>query len=163
MDVSEDGMPLLLLVDKEYEFESEEFSAWNILFGYADGAPQRITEYPMGIGITALGDENYLVTLKESDFGGDYYLYRVQNVAAELIKVTSFFDNWHEGTLFVNDIEVSEEEYDEMWLSMSIEFLLRTDHPGTPYTVEPFEEYLSQSFTREEAAQIFIDYADTLG
>ena len=52
IDVSGDGVPLLLLVEK-YDMYGWDIH-WNILFGFADGVFQRITPFHTGIGIATV-------------------------------------------------------------------------------------------------------------
>lgn len=162
IDISGDGVPLLLLVDKSDEYYGW-YIYWNILFGYADGALQRITTYPTGIGIMKTENENLLSLFNFGDFGGSYAFYRVRNGAVEFVSSIDFFTNfWHEeGIYSIDNVEVSEDEY---WTALSeiqnqMEHFMETDHPGNLYILPAFMEYLAQPFTREQAAQIFRDYA----
>ena len=176
IDVAGDGVPLLLLVEKDDKYGWDIH--WNMLFGFADGQLQRITDWPTGVGIATTENENLLVLMREHDFGGRLWFYRVQNGAAEFVSDMRFASDWHQGIFYVGDIELSEDEFFDMmemiieeagyeawndwWMTMldfPIERLMQTGHPGEVYSMPAFEEYLLQSFTRDEAVQIFLDHA----
>ena len=167
IDVSGDGVPLLLLVEKDHSSLEGLILAWNILFGYADGELQRISNLLEGIGIKPLEDENLIGLLVETDFGGYYHWHRVQNGAAELVSVTTFESNWHaEGgaTFFIDGVQFgSQAEYMAELAKIPLEYLLGPSHPGFVFVVPEFRNYLSRSFSREEVAQMFLDYAASLG
>ena len=162
LDISGDGVPLLLLAERD-DTISWGPAYWSILFGFADGALQRITDFPTGIGVATIENERLLALVGWSDFGGRISLYRIQNGAAELVSRTRFFADWHNGAFYIDDAEVSEDEFWTTIENFSIEHLMETSHPGTVHPLPIFQEYLPQAFTRGEAVQIFLDYADVAG
>ncbi|MCL2674388.1 MAG: hypothetical protein FWE92_03560 [Defluviitaleaceae bacterium] len=161
IDVSGDGIPLLLLAVKFEDYWGTN-QYWNILFGYANGEIQRITER-MAIGMMHIDGENLLSVGWVTDFGGSYDFYRVQNGAAEFVSTMRFVADWHGGTphgeISIDSEELSPEEYWEILAATPTKRLMDRDHPGfvTPYST--FEEYLSQSFTSDQLMQIFLDHA----
>ena len=165
IDVSGDGIPLLLLAVEEHESFSDYFCVWNILFGYTDGALQRITEFPLGVGVSYAENETLLVLMWESDSWSTYDWYRVNNGAAEFI-FTDSYEAWrNEGVYRINDVDVSEEEFNRaMFIEAPnrFEHLLSRGHTGYVFVDSAFTEYLQQLFTREQVEQIFRDYAETL-
>ena len=158
IDVFGDGIPLLLLAERDATI-SWGNAYWNILFGFADGSLQQITDYPTGIGIATVENENLLALVNWSNFSGMISLYRVRYGAAELISKTHYFNDWHNGAFYIDDIEVSEDEFWRAIEELSIEHLMEKDHPGTIHPLPSFVEYLTPSVNREQAVQIFIDYA----
>ena len=159
IDISGDGVPLLLLAERDYEIGLGN-SHWGILFGFLRGEFQRITEYPVGIGIATIGNERLLALEAWSDFGGWISLYRVHSGETRAVSTTYFFNDFHNNAFYIDDIQVSKSEFWRTIEEMSIEYLLRMDHPGTIHPLPIFEEYLSQSFSREQAIQIFSGYVE---
>jgi len=169
IDVTGDGVPLLLLVEKANETGAET-GQWgslplhlNLLFGYKNGELQKIAQF-MGIGIELLNDERLLSVGWVTDFGGSYDFYRINNGAAEFTTTMRFVADWHGGTphgeISIDGEEFSPEEYWAVLETIPAERLMDKGHPGNVEICQTFEEYLSQSFTREQAMQIFLDYAE---
>jgi hypothetical protein len=164
LDISGDGVPLLLLAQEEIETGDH----WGVptystlLFGYADGELQIITEF-MGIGIWSTENENLLSVFWETDFGSTFSLYRVYNGSAELVSNENYTSDWHGGLISINGIAVSEEEFFAAYAEIPLERLMERGHPGCIIAGLSFEEYLSELFTREQAIQILLDYVDTFG
>jgi hypothetical protein len=167
IDVSGDGVPLLLLVVEDNNEWSRSLLVWNMLFGYSDGAIQRITEQPLGVGITVEEDETLLVLMHETDFYSTYDWYRVNNGAAEFIKTDTYVSNWHDGdggAFFINDIEVNVDDFIAVSTELEnrIKYLLRRGHTGYMVVEPAFMEYLQQLLTREQAVQIFRNHVESL-
>jgi len=158
IDVFGDGVPLLLLAERDFTI-SWGSAYWNILFGFADGALQKITDYPIGIGIATVENENMLALVNWSDFGGWISLYRVRNGTAELISNTHYFSDWHNRAYYIDDVEVSGDEFWQIIDGLSIEHLMMNDHPGTLHPSPIFAVYLTPYIAREQAMQIFLDHA----
>jgi len=160
IDVSGDGVPLLLLVDK-----SGGSDLWGgltmhqpLLFGYTNGEIQQIAEY-IAIGLMLEGDETLLSVGRKSDFGGSYNFYRISNGAAEFVSTKEFVADWSRGEFSIDGVELSSEEYSAALEAIPTSHLIYSWHPGNKTASPMFEEYLLQPFAREQAMQIFLDYA----
>ena len=158
LDISGDGVPLLLIVEKDDMYSWDIH--WNLLFGFKDGELQQITKLPTGIGIATLNDERLLALVCWSDFGGWICLYRVQHGAAVHISSTHFKIDRHNNAFYIDDVEAGENEFWEAMEELSIKHLMATTHPGTVNSLLLFEKYLYQSFSREQVMQMFKNYAN---
>jgi hypothetical protein len=145
IDVSGDGIPLLLLAQEE----TETGDHWGVptystlLFGYASGELQIITEF-FGIGIWSAEDENLLSVSWETDFGSRFYLYRVNNGGAKLVATENYISDWHGGLISINGAVVSEEEYFAAYAEIPLKRMLEKGHTGCIVASSMFEEYLTQ-------------------
>ena len=164
IDLVGDGVPLLLLAVRNYSVSwgyAHEF----ILFGFAGGELQQITDGITGIGFATVENEDLLSLVIWNDFGGDVSFHRVKNGAAELVSITRFVHDRHAGiyligsVFYIDDIKVSEEEFWFTKEGLSIVYLMQMDHPGTIHPTQIFANYLNHSFSREQAIQIFLYYA----
>jgi len=176
IDVSGDGFPLLLLIEKgekqsysigDYYSLGVDYSQWNmylqvqnILFGYLDGEVHMIAQ-SSGIGIAPLHDSALLCLMRESDYGGMYYFHKINYGAAELISSKSFSSHTGEERYYVDEVEVSEEEYRAIRSTISMEYFMTTDHPGNVIVIPTFMEYLPHYFTRDQLMQILREYSST--
>jgi hypothetical protein len=170
IDVTGDGVPLLMLVEK-----TDETDAWNnewaglpmqsaLLFGYSNGEIQHFPQ-SMAIGIMLIDGERLLSVGGVSDFGGSYDFYRVHNAAAEFVSTMKIVADWHGGTphgeISIDGIEINPEEYWEILETIPTERLIDKWHPGNTVVTPLFEAYISQPLTREQAIQMFLDYAES--
>ena len=160
IDVSGDGVPLLLLAEKDNTDRWTLPMYATLLFGYADGKLQKITELH-GIGIWTTAYEN-LLSIMRSGYRSEYNLYQVSNGAAKWVSTKTYESFNHPAVFRIDDVEVSEEEYWEFISELPMEYLMRPDHPGNIYATSVFIEYLAQPITREQAAQIFAEHANVL-
>ena len=162
VDVSDDGIPLLLLIDKKNQDESREGGNaskrhTNLLFGYMDGKLQQIVEGPTSVGVL-LDDEKFLVLMDES-ISNVYVMYRVNNGAAEVVSKTEFREQGFDERIFlIDEVEVSKNEYQAALSKFRIERLFVADRYGYSY------DYTTdgQSYSRDQLVQIFQDYAESL-
>jgi len=163
IDVSGDGVPLLLLIG-----QADETGQWgdlplhpNLLFGFADNL-QLITQF-MAVGITEFDGENLLTIGGVSDFGGSYHFYRVDGGAAEFVSTMIFVADWHGGTppgeISIDGVELSPEDYFAALEAIPTVSLIEKWHPGNVVATSLLQAHMPQPFTREQAAQIFTDHA----
>ena len=160
IDISGDGIPLLLLIDK-----ADEADTWSnlplhvpLLFGFADGELQKIA-YFSAIGIVSDENEELLSVGWVTDFGGSYDLYRVNNGAAEFVSTLTFVADWHggdpHGEISIDGEEVSPDEYWTILENIPTKLIIEKWHPGNTVVPSIFKEYLSQSYTREQVIGYF--------
>ena len=167
LDISGDGIPLLLLVGKTYEStERGDLPLYsNILYGYADGRVLPI-KINTALGIMQKDGENLLSLGWVTDFGGSYHFYRVQSGTLEYVSTMRFVADWHGGTphgeISIDGVPLSPEEYWERLAAIPTIRLMDRDHPGFVTPTETFRQYLSQAFTVEQIARIFLNYAVSL-
>ena len=166
IDISGDGVPLLLIAQKDRRGASPtsfyDVDVRYLLFGFANGELQRIASAGSGMGVAAMRNEN-LLSFYWGYYGITYELYTVTNGFAELSAIKVFEYGPPDGITSIDGIQVSPEKYWETIEEMGrhIESLLSLG-PGGQGAVAfpPFSEYLTHYFTREQAAQIFLDYAE---
>lgn len=165
IDISGDGVPLLLLVEK-----ADHTAQWgdlplhpNLLFGFADGELQRITQF-MAVGTTQKGDETLLTIGAISDFGGSYNFYRVHYGAAIFDSTMLFVADWHggvpHGEININGEILSPEDYWAILETIPEVSLIEQWHPGNVVVSSALEPYLMAAFTRGQAVQMFLDHAE---
>ena len=184
LDVSNDGIPLLLLVVGNPPNESGILGSCSryFLYGYKNGTIQEI-KIRGNLGLSSINEERLLVfeyedTVEWASYGIEYH--RIQNGTPELILEANAYywiQSWGQYNIerngkeyvmnrdyyFINNEEVGEEEF-EMKISNNkekIERLLWEDGADLSVT-EPFRKYLPKTNTRTQAAQVFQAYANSL-
>jgi len=164
IDVSGDGVPLLLLLANVGDDEARSFGGPPLhpplLYGFENGEIQKIVEYA-AIGIMVVDNNRFLSTGWVHDFGGGYDLYRINNGAAEFDSTMGFSADVHtpNSKIHINGREVSIDEYWEEMKKIPTIRLIDQWHPGNTEASPLFIDYLVQPITREDAMQIFIDHA----
>ena len=169
MDVAGDGVPLLFLL------WGSEMGLGYYLYGYENGVSRRIDCY-YSLTVVSMNGE---ILLREIADESSYevcvfiFFYRISNGAAALVSETLFrtyvvdYDaEDHEYRYYVDDDEVSPEEFNRIYFDLTkpeseIETLVRARHT----TTEPdgsFSALMSREYSRDEAVQLFVDYADAL-
>ena len=160
LDVSGDGVPLLLLVKEELGHGLAWDTYRNLLFGFAGGEIQEILEYSTGIGIATENGERLLLLALEHDFGGKHHFYRVSNGSAEFVSTTTFVYGIHENVFTINGVDVAQEEVRAMFEEDYFERFMWTSHHGPISVTDSFGALLVQTLTRDQAEQLFLDYAN---
>ena len=167
MDVAGDGVPLLFLLWQG------EYNLGYFLYGYENGSSHRIDCYDtltvvLMDGEILLRDFMDESTYEDCDLIG---FFRVSNGTAELVSDTLFrsqivdYDaDKSEYLYYINGDEVSRADYDRRYHELmppesEIETLIGVRHTAY-YPCGSFSELLSIEYSRDQAVQIFINYAD---
>jgi|GEM_PF-3315036 len=172
IDVSGDGVPLLLLVTYRDGIQRQgSFSVFssnteysNLLFGFADGEVQQLT-WNTAISITEVEGEQLLTVGWVSDFGGYYDFYRIQSGAATFVMRKTFvsLQTWHteDGVAIhtINDVDFAPEEYWEIRETIPTTQLMPMWHSAQIYVSPEFIHYLFDLFPIERVIRTFENFA----
>jgi len=185
IDVSNDGVPLLLIIPYGEELQN----AWPVgsfyLLGFNNGSVYEICRW-RNFAIVTVDNENLLCAYIDSwdayhDFG-QFSLYRINNGAAELIsemKFDKYYPFIDEDTdeadvepisYYINDEKVSEDFFEQVVggfrsnLSKGSHLVRVRGHYGHNHFEENdlIYEYFDYPFSRNQVKQAFINYANAL-
>jgi|GEM_PF-5647379 len=178
LDVSGDGIPLLLLVVGLYPDEKGwlGFCGHYFLYGVEDGKAKRVEKGWINLSLQSRNEERLLLLMDEDSVEGSYErfkYYRVSNGMPELVFDAEsqywYWVDWPEYEdydmdreyYYINSLKVSSEYFEEQICRNNIERLLLYDYDNL-YVTASFQKYLVKTFTRDQAITIFQAYADSL-
>jgi len=185
LDVSDNGIPLLLIVvgnpPNEYGMFGFDSCSHYLLYGYKNGKIQEIKAQG-NLGLLPINGERLLVFenkdwVEGASYGSKYY--RIKNGTPELVLQASaqyWVSDWgvynitidgrkyvmDRSYYFINGKEVNEKEFQKQISDNrnKIETLLVNEEVLS--ATKPFLKYLSKTHTRNQVAQVFQTYANSI-